>query len=172
MNFGISANSFTGKKINAKAISSTRSRVTNLKPYFPKNTDAGDFMNMIAENVAGQFDVELTEPPSCKEIEDLAARNASSDWLYPKSNYLSDYTVRKKKKYEFGLVNLNINMSNDVISEIKIYGDFFSTKDISELESLIKDTDIKSINEKIKSVNLGEYIFGISKTDFLHLIKE
>ena len=63
-------------------------------------------------------------------------------------------------------------MSKGLISEIKVTGDFFGKNDVSELEALIKDTDIKKIYEIIKSVDVGEYIFGMKNEEFLQLIKE
>ena len=159
-------------KIKAKAIQSARSRVTNLKPYFPTDTDVNSFIDIITEHVKKQFDAEFISVPTCKEIDELALRNASDEWIFPKSNYLSDYTITKKKKYDFGIVNLVLTMSKGLISEIKVTGDFFGKNDVSELEALIKNTDIKKIYEIIKSVDVGEYIFGMKNEEFLQLIKE
>ena len=159
-------------KIKAKAIQSTRSRVTNLKPYFPSDTDANTFISMIAKQVQKQFNTEPIEAPVCKEVDELSARNASNEWLFPKSNYLSAYTATKKRKYDFGIVNLQLNMSNDVISKIKITGDFFGTKDIAELEEIIKNSAIKNLQKILQNVNVSEYIFSMTNEEFLQLIKE
>lgn len=158
------------EKIKSKAIQSTRSRVTNLKPYFPENSTADDFIKMIAEHVSRAFNAEFIEVPCAEEIQTLAARNASSEWLFPKSSYLSGYTVTKKKRYDFGIVSLELNMSNEIVSNIKISGDFFGIKDVATLEEIIKNTDIKRIGETLNGVTIGEYIFGMQNEDFVSLV--
>lgn len=159
-------------KIKSKAIKSTRSRVTNLKPYFPKDTSAEDFIKMISENVKNQFDAEIIDAPQCSKIDKLVERNASFDWLYPSRNFISRYTVNKKKKYEFGIVNLDLDMSNEVISAVRITGDFFGYKDVCELEEKIKNFDVNNLAEALRNVNVHEYVYGMTNQEFLNLIKE
>lgn len=159
-------------KIKSKAIQSTRSRVTNLKRYFPQDTNAADFINLISEHVQKQFNAEISQAPICKEVDELAKRNASEEWLFPKSSYLSTYTVTKKQKYDFGIVKLELNMSNDKVTDIKITGDFFGNKDISILESLIKNKSIGELCELIEQINVSDFIFNMKNEELLDLIRK
>ena len=159
-------------KIKAKAIKSTRSRVTNLKPYFPKDTNADEFIKMISENVKKQFDIKVIDAPRCSEIDRLAERNASYEWLYPSKKFISGYTVNKKKKYEFGIVNLELDMLNETISDVRITGDFFGYKDVCELEEIIKNSDVDNLAEVLRNVNIHEYVCGMTNREFIDLIKE
>ncbi|MBE6534526.1 MAG: lipoate--protein ligase [Ruminococcaceae bacterium] len=160
------------EKIKSKAIQSTRSRVTNLKPYFPIGTDAGDFIKMISQYVLSRFNAELIEAPICEEIDKLATRNASDEWLFPKSAYISGYTVTKKKRYNFGIVSIEINMSNEQIVEAKISGDFFGIKDVAVIESLLKNTSLENLYNTLQGVDINEYIFGMNNEEFIKLIKD
>ena len=87
-----------------------------------------------------KYSLEAISAPECAEIDKLTARNSSKEWLFPTNSFLSDYTVRKKKKYDFGLVDIDLSVSGNTISDIKIYGDFFGVKNVDELADIIKKT--------------------------------
>ena len=64
-----------------------------------------------------------------------------------------------------------IDMSNDMLAKIKIQGDFFGTKDISELEVYLENTPINKLSEKLSKIVIGDYIFGISNSIFIEQIE-
>ena len=158
------------EKIKSKAIKSTRSRVTNLKSLIPiKNTN--EFIDYLCCYIINKYSPEIISEPSNSYITELEQRNKSEDWLFPKSSYLSAFTVRKKKKYDFGIVDIELSMNGNIISDIKIYGDFFGTKDVSELCEILHGHNINMIDENIKSINLSDYILGMNAEQLLKLIK-
>lgn len=158
------------EKIKSKAIKSTRSRVTNLKSLIPiKNIN--EFIDYLCCFIINKYSPEVITEPTDKFVEELEQRNKSEDWLFPKSSYLSTFTVKKKKKYDFGIVDIELSMSGDIISDVKIYGDFFGTKDISELSAKLSGNSIDKIDKILKDIKLSDYILGMTSGDLSELIK-
>ena len=158
------------EKIKSKAIKSTRSRVANLKSLIPIK-DINEFIDYLATVLINKYSLEAISAPACAEIDELTARNSSEEWLFPTNSFLSDYTVRKKKKYDFGLVDIELSMSGNTISDIKIYGDFFGLKSIDELADIIKGKNILEIDKYLCSVNVSEYILGMTAEELIDQIK-
>ncbi len=156
------------EKIKSKAIKSTRARVTNLKSIIPINTMEG-FIDAIIASVILKYSPEIIGTPSDPYIDELEARNKSEEWLFPKNSYVSGYTVRKKKKYDFGLIEADISMLGDIITDIKIHGDFFGSRDVSELEDILKNENISEISKQ-NIPNISDFILGMTDFEFLNFI--
>lgn len=160
------------EKIKSKAIKSIRSRVTNLKPLMNKDCDIQKFIRLIAEYVQKKYKAELIEAPSSPKIDALYKRNSSSEWLYPEYGLRADYTLIKKKRYPFGIVEAYLNMSNDRIKDIKIQGDFFGIRPIDELENVLRDMLIEDLPEKLSAIDMEDYIFGMDAATFAEHLKK
>ena len=150
------------EKLRAKAIKSTHSRVINLKPLIKESINVEAFINILSDYIINTFSPEFIDAPVSSEIDELAVRNSSFEWIYPKRAFLSDYTIIKKKKYPFGLVEVHMNMSNDIISDIKFFGDFFGNRDIFEIEKLLLGESIFKIKNLLKNISISDYIFGMT----------
>ena len=155
------------EKIKSKAIKSTRSRVANLKELLPSLSNVDEFISLISEYVIRELSAERSTLTVTPEIERLRERNASDDWLFPSEGYLSSYSIKKKKRYPFGVVEVYLDMSNDVIKGAKICGDFFGNGDISELEALLSGKRLAELSDVFSTFNINEYIFGMSIEEFL-----
>ncbi len=157
-----------GEKLKAKAVRSARSRVTNLKPLIEKDLTVREFIALISDFVIKKYSPEVISPPENGEIERLRIRNSSKDWLYPERAYLSSYTLHRKKKFPFGLVEVFLDMSNDVINAARISGDFFGEGDISELEELMEGKTLSTLT--FTDDIISKYIYGITAEDFLNFL--
>jgi hypothetical protein len=62
---------------------------------------------------------------------------------------------------------MNINMSDEKIMDIKISGDFFGGKDISDIEHILKNTPLSKLNEILSDINIEEYICGMKREVFI-----
>ena len=156
------------EKLKAKAIKSTRSRVTNLRPLIDGELTVEDFIAIISDFVIKKYSPEIITPPENPEIERLKNRNSSKDWLYPERAYLSSYTLHRKKKFPFGLVEVFLDMSNGVINAARISGDFFGEGDISELEGLMEGKTLSTLT--FTDDIISKYIYGITAEDFLNFL--
>ena len=100
------------------------------------------------------------------EIKSLYERNSSDEWIYSNKRYLTDYTVHKRKKYPFGIVNVEIKLAKDIIEDIVISGDFFGIGDIKELERYL----VGKRREDIKDIDISLYIDKMTFEEFYELI--
>ena len=158
------------EKLKAKAIKSTRSRVTNLRPLIDRELTVEDFIAIISDFVIKKYSPEIISPPENAEIERLQRRNSKKEWIYPDRDYLSGYTVRRKKKFFFGLLEVFLDMSNDIVKRAKISGDFFGERDITELEKLMEGKALKKLD--FSSDLLEKYIYGITADEFLSFLTD
>lgn len=159
------------EKIKSKAIKSTRSRVINLKELLGDIFSAEEFINYISEFIKKTFNPETISPPSNNVIISLANRNKSDNWLFSSSKLVSEYSIRKKIRYPFGIVDIYAEISNQKIKDINIYGDYFGISDTKKLEELIKGTRTDNIEEKISDIKTDEYISGMTNDLFISHIK-
>lgn len=150
------------EKIKAKAIRSTRSRVTNLRDLMPEIADVYAFSDLISQYVLQKYAPERIEPPFNGEIEALRARNASQEWIFPVRELVSGYSVLRKRRYPFGGVEIRLDMSNDVVRDIRIHGDFFGNRPIEELEAEIKTCTLSTLAQTLAGFPIGDYIFGMT----------
>ena len=155
------------EKIKSKAIKSTRNRVTNLRPLLKQDCDTQQFIELIAKFVIGNYHPTLISPPAGGEIEALYKRNASDEWIFPKRDYLSAYTMQKKKRYPFGIVDILLDMSNDVIRQVKISGDFFGILPVQELEEALQGCNLSQLSDALSPFEVSDYIFGMTREQLI-----
>lgn len=162
------------EKIASKAITSTKSRVTNLKSEFSLDISAAQFMSLILEHVKKMYSAEEMEAPSLDEIKELYSRYTSHEWIYSDKKYLREYSARMKKRYPFGIVDIYLDLFGDVIKNIRISGDFFGIKPTDELEAILVGCPYreKDVFELLESVAVGDYIFGMDNKAFAeHILR-
>ena len=80
---------------------------------------------------------------------------------------VSSYQKTVAKRYDFGKVELTLNLENERIKSIKITGDFFGEKDVAVLERTLENTLI----EDIKNIDISAFILGMTSREFIDLIK-
>lgn len=163
-------------KIQSKGVKSVRSRVTNIKDHL-----TGELKEMTTDEFAFLFEKFCFESIDNIEAyefndEDISSitalmnnKYATWDWNYGHS---PRYEYSFKKKYDYGLVDVRINVSSGIINDIKIYGDFFGQKDIGALEKrLIGIPHSKAdIIEALSETDLDEYISGMTTDEFVKLV--
>lgn len=158
------------EKIKNKAIKSTRSRVANLKGFLQIDISAAEFMSLLSKYVVERFGAEMCNIEINDDISALAQRNSSSEWIYPERDYLSSYTLKRKKRFDFGTVEVDIGMSGEDVKGIKIFGDFFGNNPIDELEGKILNNLCKDKTKPLDKIDIDDYIYGIEEDDFLMLL--
>ena len=65
-----------------------------------------------------------------------------------------------------------MNIEKGTIAGIKIYGDFFAKRDVSDFEGLLVGLphEEKAISEKLAKVNTEDYFLGVTNEDILKLM--
>ena len=165
-------------KIESKGIKSIRSRVTNIKPFLPKDkqdmtTEA--FREEILLKIFGVDAVDqvktytLTEEDWVKinEISDKYYRNW--DWNYGKS---PAFDIERRKRFPIGSIEVRFNVQEGKITEAKIYGDLFGLGDIADVEQAFIGTryDKSALKDVIDQIDVKKYFGNITPEDLLELV--
>lgn len=160
------------EKLKSKAVKSTRSRVSNIIKYLDKDLTVDEFIVELKNSIIKEYNAEEITAPKNEEIELLTIRNSSKEYVFPAKPFLNDYTLTNKKRFSFGVVETYINMSGKTIESVKIQGDFFGIRPISELENCLKGVDVDDVTAVISTLNLNDYILGINSEELLDLLKK
>ncbi|MBG9785592.1 lipoate--protein ligase [Shouchella lehensis] len=160
-------------KIKSKGIKSIRSRVANISEFLKQPMTMEEFKSMLLQYIFnGQEDIPehvITEE-EWKEINALSSeRYQSWDWNYGKS---PAFDIQRSKRFPIGTIDLRLNVKKGVISDCKIFGDFFGVADVSGLEEQLvgKRYDANELAQVLDSADLKAYFGSISKEEFLSLI--
>ncbi|MDO4869015.1 MAG: lipoate--protein ligase [Bacillota bacterium] len=127
-------------KFRSKAVKSVRSRVTNLKPYFDQQgaraqiRDAAEFKALLLEWFRREYDMREVElaAEQLAEIQKLREEKYDTyDWNYGRSPKAD---VTRGGFFRCGYVEFGFRLKANKVQEVKITGDFFAARDITELE--------------------------------------
>lgn len=162
-------------KVQAKGIRSVRSRVTNVRPYLPKDADIEQFRAALLRHIINLQTEEVQHysltQVDIEAIEQLRAiRYNTWEWNYGHSPAC---TLIKKQRFEgCGTIEAHILLERGRICQIHFYGDFFSVTEPERLaEKLINCKPERAEYEQaLTNVAISQYFTGLSKESFLQLL--
>ena len=160
-------------KFEDKAVKSVRKRVTNISEHLKQPLTVLQFSDLIMKHI-------MDTKPNCQiyefSDEDIAAitklrdeKYSTWDWNFGHS---PKYSYSKMIRTAGGNFEIHLNIEKGTIAGIKIYGDFFAKKDVSDFEGLLVGLphEEKAISEKLAKVNAEDYFLGITNEDVLKLM--
>jgi lipoate-protein ligase A len=158
-------------KIESKGIKSVRSRVTNIMPYFKEVPTMAAFKDRLLKNLLQTKDIKpfiytLTNQ-DLQKIHDLINTKFSTwAWNYGES---PAFSVEKYGRYEGGGVSFRLQVDNGMIQAVKIFGDFLGTKEITDIQNALANTQfqVDAVKAKLSSFNLDEYFLKITLENIL-----
>ncbi len=157
-------------KYQDKGVKSVRSRVTNIMDHMPQKIDVMAFRDKIFEYITEAHEdamlYEYTETDLAK-IEALMQEKYNTwEWNF---GYSPKYNFEKMVKTNGGHIEFHIHVEKGIMKEVKIYGDFFNMKDVTEIEALLKELphNEQAIAEKLDSVSFDHYFHGVEKEEFI-----
>lgn len=166
------------EKIESKGIKSIRSRVTNIKPFLPEEKQGmttEEFREAILLKIFGVSSVEdvktyeLTEKDweKINQISEQYYRNW--DWNYGKS---PDFNFSRQKRFSIGSIEVHLNVSEGIIEDVKIFGDFFGLGDIKDVEQVLTGIkyDKATLQEAVETIDIKKYFGAIEAQDLLELL--
>ncbi len=158
-------------KFKDKSVKSVRSRVTNISSHLKKELSLEDFTEMIIKHVTKDIPeskiYKITEDDR-KEIQKLADNKYSTwDWVYGKN---AKYDFEKLFKTSGGTVEIHFNVKEGIITDAKIFGDFFGEKDIHDLEKILIGAkhNLEGMTTVLNTVDFGKYIKNTTVEEFVH----
>ncbi|SFJ05263.1 MULTISPECIES: lipoate--protein ligase [unclassified Bacillus (in: firmicutes)] len=159
-------------KIQSKGIKSIRSRVANIAEFLSEKTTIEEFKQLLLENIfEGENEIptyELTEE-DWKEIYKISEeRYRNWEWNYGKS---PKFNLQHSHRFPVGQVDVRLEVQKGVVSECKIYGDFFGIEDVRDIEERLsgKVFDQEAFAAALADVEVLRYFGNITKEDFLSL---
>jgi len=156
------------EKLISKGIASVRSRVNNLKPYL--NGMSHDQLVNYLETVLTDQVYTLNK----KEVQQLiidGAQYQSNEWLYRSQ---PEYTQKLSKRFDWGHIDMRLNIKLGVIKDVSITGDFFELKeDLSALEKpFVSQTwSYPVIQNIIDKLTVDQIILNATNKDILSLFE-
>ena len=160
-------------KLQSKGINSVRSRVANLRPLLAEPLDTEEFIAFIEHHVAetsGITGIREFTAEEQKGIRHLADTKYSAwEWNFGESK---SYSRRERRRYPFGTVETELEVLEGRIAAIRILGDFFGSREITELENLLTGTrfEAEDIRVLLDVCGIEDYIAGASAGEITALI--
>lgn len=155
-----------------KAVKSNRARVTNLIDYTPKGMTLELLkQELIEEMLKNNSGVELytfTEE-DLQGIQKLADEKYSTwEWNY---GFSPNYNFKKAIKVPAGFIEVHLDVDKGRINAAKIYGDFFASRPIEELEKQLlgKQHRKEDILSLLSGVNLTAYFGKVTAAEIIDL---
>ena len=153
-------------KVKSKGVASVRSRVTNLSEYIDLTPKA--FADLLLSQIEGEL-----RPLSAEETAQVEAIRADryDTWEWNYGTRLP-YEIRNTAYFPAGLITAEVSVTDNHIGGVRLSGDFFGKKDVSELEEalvgvLYRDEDLKKV---LDNLPLNDYIVGATTSDLLSIL--
>lgn len=157
-------------KYKDRAVKSVPKRVTNIQDHLPEKMTVEEFADRIMDYIIRNYEdcrlYEFTEDDLAKIEQIKKDKYQTWEWNF---GYSPNYDFKQGVKTQGGLLEMNMNVAQGIIQELKIQGDFFHIRDISEIEEALKDTphEEDKIREVLNQFNLADYFRDISADDLI-----
>ncbi|MGB9678817.1 MAG: lipoate--protein ligase [Thermoanaerobacteraceae bacterium] len=160
-------------KFEDKGVKSVSKRVTNISEHLKRPLGIEEFIDLIMNHIKekeGSSELYEFNEEDLKKIQKLKEEKYITwEWNFGTS---PDYSFKNEKKFPGGTIEVNLNVEKGVIKDIKIYGDFFSKHDISDVENILKG--IKHSEEEVyrvlSKINIQDYFSNISIDNLIEVM--
>ncbi|KIL39526.1 lipoate--protein ligase [Gordoniibacillus kamchatkensis] len=171
----VSALNVDPQKIQSKGIKSIRSRVANIREFLERPMTVEQFRTALLESI---FGCPASEVPQVQLTEEhwegirllSEQRYRSWDWNYGKSPKAN---IRHNKRFEgAGTIDARLSVEGGRIAEIRLFGDFFGTADVKELERKLEGAAYErgALEEALQGIDVAAYFGRVDKSAFLDLL--
>ena len=165
-------------KIESKGIKSIRSRVTNIKPFLPKEKQDITTEEFAQEILLKIFQVDSLDKVNTYELADddwskikeyTDKYYGNWDWNYGHS---PEFNLERHKRFPIGGIDVRLDVKEGKIENAKIYGDFFGLGEIKDVEDALIGTkyEKEALTAVIETIDVQKYFGAIEKQDLLDLI--
>jgi lipoate-protein ligase A len=161
------------EKNEDKAVKSKKSRVVNLKEINSDITIEAVVDTLINKVLKlKKKDLYTLGKEELKKIQKIKdERFGLWEW-----NYGRNYSFQKTKKAKFqgGTLEITFEVKNGLITQVKVYGDFFGIKTNTDLEELLlnKPYHKESLEKLFQDNEVDRYFYLITKEEIIDLLFE
>lgn len=160
-------------KYESKGVSSHRARVVNLCELLPADWTQEESMQHVVSALKARCADGVGEitPETEAAVQRLAQEKYRSwEWNYGKS---PSFTERRRKRFPWGALECRLNVKDGIIQQCRMYGDFFSARDMRELEELFcgvpREPD--ALSARLESVPLEYWFVGGERESLLEFFR-
>jgi lipoate-protein ligase A len=158
-------------KFSGKSVKSVASRVTNISEYLKEPMDVLEFRNLVMESVAGGLiNVTSFTPEEVDKIQKLRDEKYSTwEWNFGQS---PKFSMTKEGRFAGGTIEVTLDVQKGIISNLRIYGDFFGVGDIRELEGKLHGVkhQYQEVEDVLNQIDISTYMVNIQVEDLLSLL--
>lgn len=160
-------------KYKGRGVKSVPNRVTNISDHLKKKISLEEFTDKVMDYVTSTFeDARVYEfsKSDLKKIQELRDEKYSTwDWNF---GYSPDYNFKQGARTPGGTIEMNMNVSKGIITDVRITGDFFHIKDIEVVERALENTkhEETAIRKVLAEFDLKEYFNKVTEDDLLSIM--
>lgn len=160
-------------KIESKGIKSIRSRVANISEFLDEKLTMAEFRHHLLTYIfEGQEDIPeyVLTPHDWEQIEKLSKeRYQSWDWNYGMS---PKFNIQRTHRFPVGSIDVRLEVDKGIIENCKIYGDFFGTGDVQDIEKQLigQKYEKAALQAALNEIDVATYFGKITQQDFLNLL--
>lgn len=160
-------------KIASKGIKSIRSRVANIAEFLEEPISMEEFKKELLKHIFAGVDeipeYKLTEEDWQKIHEISKERYQNWDWNYGRS---PKFDIQHSHRFPVGRIEFRLNVNKGVITECKIFGDFFGVGDVAEVEKQLVGVryERSAIAKALNEIDHQHYFGNVDFDELVHLI--
>ncbi len=157
-------------KYKDKAVKSVRSRVTNISEHLTEPISLEAFENKVLTHIRDIYTdskiYELTDEDKEAIQKLMDEKYGTWDWNF---GYSPEYNFQKGIKTEGGHIEVNLDVYKGIIRKAKIFGDFFNTKDVKEIEEILIGAphEYNELKQRLARVDISQYFSKVTHEEFL-----
>jgi len=161
------------EKIQSKGIKSIRSRVTNIVDYLPEKWTIEEFKELLLkylfEDQGTINEYNLTKEDISNINRLVKEKYDTWEWNWGES---PAFDIQRSHRFPIGLIDVRLNVSKGIITSCKIYGDFFGSEDIEDLEKTLEGVKYRKedLTLILANIPLNHYFGKITTEDFINIL--
>ncbi len=161
------------EKMVSKGVKSVRSRVTNISEHLTGALNIEEFKELLVQNLKKEADIKETYTLTAADLEKITGlchqKYQSWDWNIGES---PDYNIKKQKRFEWGSIEVRLKVTEGIIKNCKIFGDFFALQDMDLLEKQFKEVPytLNGLESLFNNVNLNDYLPNANRDEIIQLL--
>ena len=159
-------------KFASKAVKSVRSRVTTINAHAPAPISMADFKGALRACAMASGEL---EPYALTEADVLAVQKLRDEkyatwaWNY---GFSPPYDMVRERKFPAGLVTAHLSAEGGKIKAVRLYGDFFGSGELGELESAMAGLPLDGrLAEALEALHVEHYMSGITAAELAALLR-
>ena len=157
-------------KFKDKAVKSVPKRVTNVMDHLKEPISLEDFTDRVMNHIINTHDncrpysFSDTDLKAIEKIRD--EKYALWEWNFGSS---PDYNFQQGSRSQGGTLEMHLDVNKGVIKQCRIFGDFFTTGDISDIEEAFINLrhDKAVIRERLCDFDIEKYFHNMTQEDIL-----